>query len=304
MKDGGRISVGFVFTNFNNSQLTLQALQSIFDANALVDSVAVVVDNASERQQVEMLRAAESRYPEARFIYSESNEGYFPGLNRGLRFLQQSSPPFDFVVIGNNDLVFPEAFFENLVREADRLAKYPVISPDLVTLDGVHQNPHVISGISRFREIAWDLYFTNYWLSLLIKHVASVGRRLLERKDFEQHREPMFVEQGYGACYVLTRTFFREFGELWAPAFLMGEEFFLSRQLAARGWKVFYDPVLLVVHHDHATVSKVASRKMWEYTKESHRVYRRFVSPYRPTMDNGKKWDSLSAHQGSRNDAA
>ena len=68
----------------------------------------------------------------------------------------------------------------------------------------------------------------------------------------------------------------------------MGEEFYLARQLAAQSEQVYYTPDIQVRHHDHATISKLPSRRLWETTREAHQIYRFFVNPFRYEMDNGK----------------
>lgn len=288
------VSIGFVFTNFNNSELTLQALDSIFSNAGENTCYAVIVDNCSETAQKEILKAAEHRFERVEFIYSSTNTGYFAGLNIGIRAIRERVGESDFTVVGNNDLVFSADFFRVVREKRVALSSYPVISPDLVTLDGVHQNPHVIARVSRFRELVWDLYFSNYWCSVLIRNLANAGRRLFERKDYLNYKESGHIYQGYGACYLLTPEFFAHFSELWAPGFLMGEEFYLAKQLESRGYQVFYESSLPVVHHDHATVSKVPSRKMWEFTRAYHKIYRLFISPYRLRMDNQKSYNSVN----------
>ena len=87
--------------------------------------------------------------------------------------------------------------------------------------------------------------------------------------------------------------FFLHFDEFWSPNFLMGEEFFLSKQLESKGFQFFYYPGIVVHHHDHATVSKIPSKKLWIYSREYHRIYRKFVSPYRIKMDNARNFNEI-----------
>ena len=157
---------------------------------------------------------------------------------------------------------------------------FPVISPDLVTLDGVHQNPHVINKISKRREIIYDLYYSNYFLSILIGFAAIISKRFTGRSDNKQFEIARTIEQGYGACYILGPLFFEHFSLLFAPTFLMGEEFFLSKQLEKKGFKVFYEPKIKVNHHDHATMGKLPSRKLWKISSDSHKIYRKMNKIY------------------------
>lgn len=294
------MKVGFTFTNFNNSQLSIQAAQSIAANHGDCEYDIVLVDNASNESEREILAAEGALPARCAVLWSASNTGYFTGLNLGMAALHEKAPCFDAVVIGNNDLVFERDFFVGLKRRADVLARYPVVSPDVMTLDSEHQNPHVIGDISRLREIVWDLYFSDFRLAQFIGWASRQARSLFGRKDHLHHADERPIYQGYGACYIMTPRFFREYGRLWSPGFLMGEEFYLARQLAAKGEQMYYVPDIPVLHHDHATVSKLPSRRLWEATRQYHEIYRFFINPYRLSMDNGKTPADFDRRVGAR----
>lgn len=271
------MKVGFVFTNYNNSAYTRNAVDSIMKISANVSCFIVIVDNNSEDEDILNLDKINFEYPDVKIIYNRENLGYFKGLNIGIKYLQESTIGLDFMVVGNNDLVFPANFMSCLQARQDLFSKFPVVSPDLITLDGVHQNPHVISRINPFRELIWDIYYSNYLVALIINKIAKISRSVTERRDYLDHETPQLIYQGYGACYILGPVFFNEFSELWAPTFLMGEELFLTKQLEEKGYNVYYEPSIKVEHHDHATIGKVHSRQLWKIASDSHKVYRRHV---------------------------
>ena len=45
------------------------------------------------------------------------------------------------------------------MRNLDRIREHAVLAPDITTLDGSHQNPHVINEISKTRELVYDIYY-------------------------------------------------------------------------------------------------------------------------------------------------
>jgi GT2 family glycosyltransferase len=280
--------IGFTFTNYNNSKLSIQAAQSIAASRGACHCEIVIVDNASNDRERPILGEQGVLPAHCKVIWNADNVGYFGGLNTGLTELQKEGNRFDAIVIGNNDLVFEPEFFSALEAEKEKLANYSVVSPDIITLDSVHQNPHVISAVSRFREVIWDLYFLNYAFSRVIGWIARVAGALTARKDFTQHDKEGLIAQGYGACYIITPRFIERYGSLWSPGFVMGEEFYLERQLLVGGERMYYAPKIKVRHHDHATVAQLPSRRLWNMTREYHRIYRFFISPYRPRMDNGR----------------
>lgn len=273
------LKFAYVCTNYNNSQFTSAAVASLQSGTHPAD-IIVVVDNASDEANVAELKALAERFETVRLILNSDNLGYFPGLNQGICEVGNERPDIQYMVIGNNDLEFPPDFGEKLCFASSRLDACPVISPNVITLDDIHQNPHVISGISRRRELIYDLYYANYHLAGIIRKLAQWTHGLTDRSDESQHEIPQFIYQGHGSCYILTPRFFSMFEKLWAPTFLMGEEFFLSKQLSDRGTQIFYEPTIVVRHHCNGAIKNVPSRRMWELARDAHRVYRRYVKPW------------------------
>lgn len=271
------MKIGFVFTNYNNSHYTRQVIHSISLNDNWGNSYVVIVDNKSELQDVELLKSIKHDYPSVELILNDENSGYFKGLNIGIKHLRDKYQDLNHIVIGNNDLFFPPDFVKRLNSKKSIFEKYPVISPDLITLDGVHQNPHVIEKISKVRELIYDIYYANYYFSVAIGYLAKTTKKITARKDEEQFEIAQTIYQGYGACYILSPLFFTNFGLLDAPVFLMGEEFFLSKQLEKKGFKVYYDPYFSVNHHDHATMGELPTKKLWSISRDSHKIYRKYV---------------------------
>ena len=274
------VKIGFIFTNYNNTQYTEGAILSILEADAN-DAPVIVVDNASEPEYVKALKVLESAHCNLKVIYNKENMGYFRGLNIGIKYAKESFNKVVYWVVGNNDLVFPENICSSILGCQKILDKYPVVSPSIVTIDGVPQNPHVISKISKFREFIYDLYHLNYYLAGIIKKTASITHRFTDRSDELQHDIAQEIYQGYGACYILTPVFFQNFKELWSPTFLMYEEYFLSKQLEEKGFKTYYEPSIKIQHHWHAATNQLPSRFRWELCREAHRKYRKYVKVWR-----------------------
>ncbi len=271
------MKIAFVFTNFNNSTVTRAAIQSI-DLNEFAsDSLVVIVDNKSENNEIKILEDIKSDYPDTHLIFNNENIGYFQGLNVGIKYIRENYKDICLIIVGNNDLIFPSGFIKSLYTNGLTFEKYPVVSPDIITLDGVHQNPHVIDRINKFRELIYDLYYTSYILAKLISYVARMTKKITDRKDEEEFNIAQAIWQGYGACYILGPVFFKHFDQLWAPTFLMGEEFFLSKQLEDIKMKVFYEPAIKVNHQEHASIGKIQRKKLWEFSRTSHRIYRKYV---------------------------
>jgi GT2 family glycosyltransferase len=284
--------IGFVFTNFNNAKITLQAVDSIVKNTAAIKSIevsVVIVDNASSEFDASQLRLAFSDEPHVHLIINKQNVGYFDGLNIGIDYLNNRVPDVKLHIIGNNDLIFSLEFFEKVIEGKVMSSNDLVICPDIINLNGLHQNPHVFQEISRFRELVWDLYYSNYALARLVLFLSQITSSFTKRKDQTNYKKSGYILRGFGACYILTPTFFRYFKRLWSPSFLDNEEFFLCAQLRSVNKSCFYNADISVFHHDKASTSMLPDRTMWQYSKDGHRIYRNFVSPYRWKMWNEEK---------------
>lgn len=269
--------IGFVLINFNNAVYTRQAIDSLSAQPGRNNCIVVIVDNGSEKMDVDKLAEIKKDYPSIHIYNNRSNVGYFNGLNIGIRYLRENVSGLNYVVVGNNDLVFPPDFISSIYDNLKIINKYAVIAPNIITLDGIHQNPHAIKKLSKFREILLDLYHVNYYLAKVMYKIGVATKKYTSRKDQEQHEIAQTIHQGFGACYILGPLFFSHFESLWAPTFLMGEELFLSQQLTSKGLSIYYEPSIIVKHHYHATIDNVPDKKRWEISRESHRIYRKYV---------------------------
>lgn len=271
------MKIGFVFTNYNSSKYTKEAIQSISLNNNTSEYYIVVIDNNSNDENLVLLNSIKKEFNNVILLLNKENIGYFRGLNVGIKYLRTNFDNIEYVIIGNNDLIFPKSFFDSIYKNISTIDSYAVISPDVVTDKGLHQNPHVIHKISKLREIIYDLYYTNYLLAYIIKKIAKITNRITDRNDEKHYKIPQTIYQGHGSCYILSPIFFRHFEELWAPTFLMGEEFFLSIQLKSKHLHLYYEPGISVIHQCHSSIDKIPSKKMWKIAQQSHKEYRKYI---------------------------
>jgi GT2 family glycosyltransferase len=269
------MKVGYICTNYNGTSDTLKALRGLL-ADGGDDVRSVVVDNCSiedERQRLMTSLAGDGR---VNVLLSEKNLGYFGGLNAGIARMRELWPDCHLLVVGNNDLEFPAGFCAAVQALKGKLERFPVISPRVRTLDGREQNPHVVHSVSLPRERLYDLYYSTYAVAVILRLAGKIVTGRWRRGDEDGYESEQFIRQGHGSCYIIGPAFLREFGSLWAPTFLFGEEFFLSHQLEERGYQVLYDPSVQVIHACHATVSALPSRRHWELSREAHLLYRKY----------------------------
>lgn len=266
---------GLCVVNYNNFKHCISMIDSILNAESFSGKV-IIVDNNSSANDYQQLKSYSKELDFLKIIKLNRNIGYFRALNVGLIFLSKEYN-YDFYIIGNNDLIFPKDFFLKIQKKGNFFKDKFVISPDIITDDGCHQNPHVINKITKKREFVYDLYYSNFYLSRLIFYAASLFSKYTMRGDELSFRKEMYIYQGYGACYIITEKFMSTYHLLPQDTFLMYEEFFLAKLLNDDGNKIYYYPDISVIHNAHATTKCLPSKSKWLLAKESHKLYRKYI---------------------------
>lgn len=275
------MTLAYIFTNYNNSNFTYSVIKSISSQiSETVNPLVVIIDNCSNEEDKSSLTQIANEFSFIKLIFNNENVGYFKGLNVGLKYIKENYPEINFFIIGNNDLEFPQTFTDQLLKSLDLFKHYPVVSPDIITYDGEHQNPHVLKKISKLRGLIFDLYYTNYILSKLILMLSKISKKLTDRNDEKNFNIASEIYQGHGSCYILGPLFVKDFEELFAPTFLMSEEFFLAFQLKLKGYSLYYTPSIKVTHFGHASLKNVPSKFIWKISRESHKIYKKYLNLY------------------------
>ena len=265
------MKVAFICVNYNNSKYTLDYISSLNKSSIHEFEIIVVDNNSSEIDLVKLLKSKLN----FKLIKSKTNLGYFKGLNLGLDSIENKDE-YDYTVIGNNDLTFENNFLnklESLELSDDILA----IAPNIITLDGVHQNPHVLKRFSKLVKFFHHAYFSNYFIGQLIFKLSDFyksKKRIRDRKGNNTSKE---IFMGYGACYILTPAFFKHYNCLDAPVFLMGEEAIFSNQIHKAKGKVYYFPELKLTHKDHASIGRMPSKTLYTISQKSFKIYSKYL---------------------------
>ncbi len=269
----------FIAVNYNNSDITINYIQSILALKRSNKSTIriVIVDNDSEEKDFKNLHTyikdVTLNSIKIDLIRNTTNRGYFGGLNTGLKSWGVDQKTY--VVIGNNDLAFADDFIFNLLNSTyDN--DVMVIAPDVVTRDGIHQNPHCINRVSPIRKFLYKLYYTNYYLGTSIRFPALIYNKIKKPKTLKINQR-MYIYMGIGACYILTPRFFEHYSLLDESVFLWGEEALLANQVMKAKGKTLYEPNLTVFHFESASVSRISSKKSWEMQRKSFPMYEKYL---------------------------
>lgn len=273
----------FIAVNYNGALHTENYLQSLQEMTLPEGDTleAIIVDNKSADADLAKVRRSMAERPFARLIAQANNPGYFRGLNAGIETCLKNEDTL--LIIGNNDLKFAADFLVNLKvipYEKDVM----VIAPNIITLDGRRQNPHVVRAVPTLELIKTRIYFSNYYIGQASRYINGLLRSLI-RKVFPAspnrkqaaESDRMKIKRGIGACYVLTPNFFRNHERLDDRVFLWGEEALLSHQVESVNGYTLYDPSIRITHCESASVRFIEKRERYEIVKASYKIYRPYL---------------------------
>lgn len=271
----GTPKIAFICVNFNNSGYTKKLCDSLIRQSGVGEQFfvdCVVVDNSTDVEDSAALFEIEKKYSWIRCLTPSQNLGYFGGLNYGLQAIDFED--YSFVVICNNDLFYEPSFCLELCRSGYGKNIFAVC-PDVITKDGIHQNPHVLKRMGWARRFQLDIYFLHYYFAWTLLLILRVIRPV--KSSPPQPTSPCEIHMGIGACYVLTRAFLDSFKKLYYPHFLYGEEAYFSDQIHSSGGVLLFDPVLRVHHAESASLSKIPRRATYEFARVGYPDYRKML---------------------------
>ena len=112
--EGSSTKVGIVIISYFGLPYLRQCLESVFQRTAYRNFRVVVVDNGSDVDTLNYLRAEATREPRLQVVENGSNLGFAAANNIGLRMLDDCET----LVLLNNDTIVPPNWLEKLVHYA------------------------------------------------------------------------------------------------------------------------------------------------------------------------------------------
>jgi GT2 family glycosyltransferase len=222
-----RLSV--VLVNYCQWDDTAKLVRELESSAALRDGTAeiVIVDNHSPPHPiVPELR----RRPGVSMRRWGRNRGFARAVNEGCRLSQGN-----WLLLLNPDTTVPAGFLDDVLAVADRLAAQEPTS-GLIGFQLRHSDGSRQCSSGPFPTLAGTL------AGLVMPRCRRKYSRLFACK-----RRP--VPWITGCCLLVRRDCFKSLGGLDEDFFLYYEDVDLCRRAHARGWSVWYDPAVRIIHH-------------------------------------------------------
>jgi hypothetical protein len=219
-----------------------------------------LVDNASTDGSQ---RRAVLDWPAIHLLQNDSNLGFAPAVNQGLRQARHALG-----LLLNPDVALEPGTVQELVRFLGDHPEAAAVGPGLVDADGALQGsarrePTPLTGLFGRSALLTRLFPEN-----------PITRRELPGLALG-NGAPLAVDWISGACLLARRT-------AWEAVGLMDERFFLfwedadwCRRFRQAGWRVFYQPAARKAHQVGVSRAHRSVRSAVDFHRSAYRYYRK-----------------------------
>lgn len=231
------IDLSVVIVNWNTRELLARCLASVFETASDLDLEILVVDNASSDGSADAVR---KHFPQVRLIENSENTGFARANNQAIR---NSSGRC--IVLLNPDTELSPGALTTLVRFMETCPRCGAAGARLINPDGSPQ-PSCGPKPTLRRELCG------------LFHLDGLTSRGCSDMGVGASMAPKEVSVLQGACMLLRRDALDEVGLLDEDYFIYSEEVDLCHRLGTSGWKVYWVPQAVVMHHGGQSTSQAA----------------------------------------------
>lgn len=231
------MGVDVIVVSYNTRDLLRACLASIRQHAADVPEVTIyVVDNGSNDGSVDMVH---TEFPDAHLIALNTNIGFGPANNRGMR-----AGKGELLLFLNSDAELTTGALKILAAFLEQHRQCVAVGPRLEYPDGRFQ-----LSCRRFPTLLRSIWNTTGFQRRFPKLFPSLHSWLTE----SEHVDGAKVDMLSGACFLMRRDYLESIGGFDDNLFLYEEEMDVMLPASRRGLDVCYCAHARVVHHHGAS---------------------------------------------------
>ena len=252
---------GYVVLHYLDFDTTFKCVSILLEN--FPDSKVVIVDNASNNGTGEQLAKAFNQFNNVHVLINQDNLGFAKGNNVGFEFAKKEFS-LDALAVINNDIYINDKNFEAEILKFMSDNYVDVSGPDIITLNGNHQNPLLLTNYSNkyikksifLNKMKMFFLKSNFFFRLYCKRKENKGPLIKDKKD------TIFDCVLHGACVVFSRHYIENEDFAFLPiTFMYNEELILDDYLKYKNYKTGYCSETSVSHLEGASTSKSHSIK-------------------------------------------
>lgn len=253
--------LSIIIVNYNTHDHVEKCLFSIYENTNLPFEV-IIVDNFSPYRNIEEVA---KKFPEAKFIYLDSNSGFGAGCNAGVK---HSSG--EYILFLNPDIIVKEGSIEKLYEVVSSDDDIGVVAGSLVSEDGEFQYSY-----NQFPGLGWE-FKEAFGISLM----HTINKLNEQTQAMAARNENFEVDWFHGACMMIRKKVFEEAGGFDENIFLYYEDVALCKKIKELGYRNVCIPFAKFIHHERGSVRSERGELVYHFYMHKSKLYyyRRFKS--------------------------
>ncbi|MER2600510.1 MAG: glycosyltransferase family 2 protein [Caldilineales bacterium] len=274
------LDLAVIILNYNTRDLLRECLRTVYASVGDFSYAVCVVDNASPDDSAAMVRA---EFPQAVLIASPINGGYPYGNNLALRYFGWHETPGQgdatmtprYALLLNPDTELPPNALADMLAFMDARPRCGVAGPRLIRLDGsldlACRRSFPTPEVSLYRMAG---------LSKLFPRSRRFGRYNV---TYASPAETIEVDSVVGAYMQVRGEAIHQAGLLDETFFMYGEDLDWAYRIKQRGWQVWYNAAVTVLHVKEAA-SKGSAKARYEFYRAMLVFYRKHYQATTPRL--------------------
>lgn len=258
------ITVCFCILHYKNIEVTIDCVEDILRNNSNPFFNIVIVDNGSGNGTGELLGEKYKSNKQVFVLKNKVNAGFAKGNNIGYRFAK-SKLQADIIVAMNSDILVGNTFsVEDIVTSCNDNDNVEIVAPDIVTRDGLHQNPYrdkpfpqkqYISSLIKNTILSWAINLPVAGETFYLKYADKKNKKK-NNGNKEKVKTVIYNFVPHGSCVIFTKQWISRENNAFLPiTFLYCEEEILYTYSKDKGYKIKYDPNLCIQHLEDASIN-------------------------------------------------
>ena len=253
-----QMDISFIIVNWNTRELLLNCIRSIKENAESFSSEIIVVDNDSEDDSVQAVRA---QFPDVVLIENEKNVGFAKANNIGM-----SQSTGRYVCLINSDVILIEGCLSSLYSHMEQHEDIGVIAPKILNRDLSLQE-----SCKEFPTI-WNSLCRALALDTAFPHSRLFSAQLMR---YWRHEEIRPVDILSGCFWTVRRAALTKVGPLDERFFMYAEDKDWCMRFWKSGWPVVYYPPAQAIHLTASSSARDPIRFYVEMTRANLRYWKK-----------------------------
>jgi GT2 family glycosyltransferase len=257
------MKISFVILHYQNLEITKQCIECLRLLEKYDECGVVIVDNCSPNNSGKYLTDLYKTEANIYVICNNSNLGFANGNNIGYLFAKNRLRA-NLIIVMNNDVLIEQKNFIVKLKSLYYNSKIQIIAPDIINLDGFHQNPfrkHALSNkqlkkiyiYNMILKIIYIVPFINIFTAKILQY-----KNINKKFDCNIEKNHLYNIVPHGACVIYLDNWIHKENFAFLPdTFMYFEEDILFEYVMRKNYKIEYCPELYVKHIEDVSVNSI-----------------------------------------------